>query len=404
MLWLLPGEIPVTFSLLGAKLKLHRKGAVRLPNLFDYLTWRGDISLLQVPLTPVDNLILSNLSYVHFDDLLCPDLRRCKTLRQAAEAFLSLPPAQQRSRVRCKEDLDMLRAILAAPRFADLELAFYDDRFIPEEEMQFAAMAVLLGDGSAFLSFRGTDSSLVGWKEDFNMSFLDFVPAQQAALEYTERFADAFPGPLYLGGHSKGGNLAVFAASLCRPKVRDRIRAVFNNDGPGFTTHVLDSAGYQELLTRIQTFVPQSSVIGMLLEHEESYTVVKSRHIGIFQHDPYTWEVLGGDFVRVEEVTAGSRITDRAVKNWVAHLSAEERSTIVDSVYELFTTNDIDTTTELRQPRNILAALRSLKDTDGTTLRLFADAIGKLARSTADALRDETVENTADDSPYLTLK
>jgi len=377
------------------------KGAVFLPDLFDYLTWRGDIPLTQVPLTPVDNLILSNLSYIHFQNLLPSGLQRPVPLKTAAAAFLALPQSQQRARSRCKEDLELLAALSHSPRFAPLELCFYDDRFIPEEEMQFAAMAILPGDGSAFLSFRGTDSTIVGWKEDFNMSFMDAVPAQLAALDYTRRFADLFSGPLYLGGHSKGGNLAVFAAALCPPKVRDRIRAVYNNDGPGFTDRVLTSPGYQELLTRMHTFVPQSSVIGMLLEHEETYTVVKSRHIGIFQHDPFTWEVLGGDFVRMEEVTAGSRITDRALKSWVAGLSSLQRSRIVDTVFELMSANDIDYTEQLRQPANLLAILRTLKDTDWDTRRLLADALGKLVRSAADALRDE---KDSDEGAALTLK
>jgi len=364
-----------------------------LPDLYDYLAWRGDLPMDQAPLNPVDSLILSNLSYIHFDELLPGDLLRPVSLRQAAEGFLTLPKGLRRDRVRIKEDEEMLRALADVPRFAALQLAFYDDRFAPEAEMQFAAMAVLLGDGSAYLSFRGTDSTLVGWKEDFNMSFLDTVPAQRAAVDYVERFAAHFPGSLYLGGHSKGGNLAVFAASLCRPAVRDRIRGVFNHDGPGFTSRVLESPGYQELLTRIHSFVPQSSVIGMLLEHEETYTVVKSRHIGIFQHDPYTWEVMGGDFIRMEEVTAGSRITDRALKSWVAGLSPQQRSQIVDGVFELITSNDIDCTEELRQPRNLLAILRSLKDADRGTRRLLADALGKLVRSTADALQEETASD-----------
>jgi len=151
----------------------------------------------------------------------------------------------------------------------------------------------------------------------------------------------------------------------------------------------------------MHTFVPQSSVIGMLLEHEETYTVVKSRHIGIFQHDPFTWEVLGGDFVRMEEVTAGSRITDRALKSWVAGLSSLQRSRIVDTVFELMSANDIDYTEQLRQPANLLAILRTLKDTDWDTRRLLADALGKLVRSAADALRDE---KDSDEGAALTLK
>lgn len=363
-----------------------------MPNLFDYLTWRGDLPLRQVPLCPVDSLVLSTLAYVHFRDLIPGDCGRSRSLGQAARAFLALPERERdRPRTRCKEDLDLLEALLQAPRFADLELTCYSDRFVPEKEMQFAAMAVLLGDGSAYLAFRGTDSTLVGWKEDFNMSFLDTVPAQWAAVDYVKRFAAAFSGPLYLGGHSKGGNLAVFAASRCPPKVRDRIRSVYNLDGPGFTAAFLTSPGYQELLPRIQTFVPQSSIIGMLLEHEEPYTVIQSRQIGILQHDPYSWSVLGGDFIRLEEVTSGSRLADRMTKNWVADLTPEQRGAFIDAVYDLLSAGDVSLARDLIHPQNLAASLRALKDTDEETRRLLGGILLRLARSTADTLREEGV-------------
>ena len=195
-----------------------------MSDLFDYLAWRGDIPMSQAPFNPVDGLILSILSYVHFDNLVPPDLRGPISLGKAAETYLALPEGR-RGRVRCPSDRQLLAALARCRRFSPLGLAFAQDRFVPEEEMQFAAIAVLLEDGSAFLSFRGTDATLVGWKEDFSMSFLDAVPAQQAALDYVERFASLFPGSLRLGGHSKGGNLAVFAGALARIKVRDRILA-----------------------------------------------------------------------------------------------------------------------------------------------------------------------------------
>ena len=159
-----------------------------LSDLFDYLAWRGDIPMSQAPFNPVDGLILSILSYVHFENLVPPDLRGPISLGKAAETYLALPEGR-RGRVRCPLDRKLLAALARCRRFSPLGLAFAQDRFVPEEEMQFAAIAVLLEDGSAFLSFRGTDATLVGWKEDFSMSFLDAVPAQQAALDYVERFA-----------------------------------------------------------------------------------------------------------------------------------------------------------------------------------------------------------------------
>ena len=178
-----------------------------------------------------------------------------------------------------------------------------------------AALTVLLEDGSAFLAFRGTDGTLVGWKEDFNLSFLDVVPAQLEAADYVQTFAAGFSGPLRLGGHSKGGNLAVAGAALAGMKARDQIRSVWSFDGPGLNAYLLARPGYSELLTRIRSFVPKSSVVGLLLAHEEPYTVVDSDQEGLFQHDPYSWQVQGPGFVRLEEVDPGSRLIDRTLKN-----------------------------------------------------------------------------------------
>ena len=358
-----------------------------MSDLFDYLAWRGDIPMDQAPFNPVDGLILSILSYVHFDGLVPSDLRGPIPLGEAAGAWLSLPEGR-RGRVRCPSDRKLLAALARCRRFSPLGLAFAQDRFVPEEEMQFAAIALLLEDGSAFLSFRGTDATLVGWREDFNMSFLDAVPAQQAALAYVERFASLFPGPLRLGGHSKGGNLAVFAGALARLKVRDRILAIYNNDGPGFTRLVLDSPGYQELLTRLHTFVPQSSVVGLLLERDEPHTVVRSRQIGLLQHDPYSWEVEGGSFVQAEEVTPGSRMADQAIKGWLAGLSPQERSQFVDALFQLLSAGEASTTADLLQPRSLQAALRSLADDRDGTRRTLAGGLVQLARSAAAVWRE----------------
>ena len=303
-----------------------------MADLFDYLTWRGDLSLRQVPFGPVDALVLSILSYIPFGSLVSEEIEGSVTLEWAARSYLA-QPVDCGGRIQCGEDRRLLGLLAGSTRFSRLRLACAAERFAPEEESQFAALAVLLADGSAFLSFRGTDATLVGWKEDFNMSFLDIVPAQRAAAEYTGRFAARFSGPLLLGGHSKGGNLAVCAAALCQARDRDRIRAVYSFDGPGFTPYLLSQPGYWELLTRLHAYVPQSSVVGMLLEHGEGHTVVRSDRTGLLQHDPYSWQIQGGDFLRLDQVSPGSKRLDRVLKDWLAGLSPDQREKAVDTLF-----------------------------------------------------------------------
>ena len=352
-------------------------------NLLDYLAWRGDLSLDRVPFGPVDGLVLSVLSYVHFDGPAQGE--EPVPLGEVAEEYLALPAAR-RGRCRCETDLALLRALADSPRFARLGLCRCADRFVPKEETQFAALTVLLDDGSAFLALRGTDGTLVGWKEDFNLSFLDVVPAQLEAADYVQTFAAGFSGPLRLGGHSKGGNLAVAGAALAGMKARDQIRSVWSFDGPGLNAYLLARPGYSELLTRIRSFVPKSSVVGLLLAHEEPYTVVDSDQEGLFQHDPYSWQVQGPGFVRLEEVDPGSRLIDRTLKNWLAGLTNAQREAVVDTLYELLSSGDATTVKEALEPKNLANALRAALDADPNDLLTAASSLGRLAGAALRAL------------------
>lgn len=359
-----------------------------MPDLFDYLVWRGDLTIEQVPLGAVDTLVLTTVCYVDFGGFVPAGPEQTVTLKQAADCFLALPREEQLLRVRSRTDIDLVEALSKTTRFSELYLSCYENRLEEENELQFSAVAVSLKGQGTFLAYRGTDNSLVGWKEDFNMSFQDSVPAQWLARDYLEHCAGWFKGPLILGGHSKGGNLAVFAASMCRPQIRARVKTVYNHDGPGFTELVMNHEGYRQLLSKIQTFVPESSVVGMLLEHQEPYIVVKSRYIGVFQHDPYSWEVLGNDFIRLEDISEGSRVLDQTVKSWVAGLSAEERGKVVDTVYDMLQSTQADRIQELIQPKNLYNILRAVKNESEENRRHVASALGQLAKTAVQTIKD----------------
>lgn len=346
-----------------------------MADMFDYLEWRGDLTFTQDRPNQVDALIFSSLAYLSFGDSVSRTLSDPIPLRDAAEEFLSLPDKERRIRV--KNDLKLLEAAAKSVRFGETKILFYRDQLIPEEETQFAAISFLLDDGSAFLAFRGTDYSLTGWKEDFNMSFCDEVPAQRLALAYTREFCEAYLLPLRLGGHSKGGNLAVYAAAKCDPLLQKRILTVYNNDGPGFRENMVKDFGYLAIVPRIHTYVPQSSVIGMLLEHEEPYTVIRSRSVGLLQHDAYNWELMGKQFIPMEELTADSRFLDRTIKTWLADMTLEDRNQVVDAVFDLLGTGDVESARDIIQPRNIRNYLRTL-NSDANIRRILSGELSSL--------------------------
>ena len=278
-----------------------------MANILDYLDWREDLTLAQDPFNEVDNLILAELSFVDFGGIVPgPGEGRAVPLWKAAEAYFAKTEGRpiDMGVLVPNQIPELLRRTAASPRFRDMKLNGFVDHLDTVKAEQFAALAAECGDGTVYLSFRGTDDTLAGWKEDFYLSCMREVPAQKMAVTYTEAMAHQYPRiKLRLGGHSKGGNLAVWAGVFCPTAVQRRIAAVWSNDGPGFHEDILSLPRHIRLAERIHTIVPKSSVVGMLLEHEEDYTVVDSSQQGLMQHDGFSWEVLGNHFVRLHSVT-----------------------------------------------------------------------------------------------------
>ncbi len=351
-------------------------------NLFDWLAWRGDITLSQLPFGEVDNLALSVLAYLPLDGIVPGlDEKRGICLRDAAEAFFK--NANLQDSVRDEQDKDFLRALAASERFGPLELFAASSLLDNETETQFAALTVDTGDRHLFVAFRGTDMSLTGWKEDFNMSFMDTVPAQLEAVKYLDRVARLRRGRLRVGGHSKGGNLAAFAAAFTTPRVQRRIVAVWNNDGPGFNANIVAERGYAIIKDRLYSFIPQSSVVGMLLEHEEAVTVIRSSRTGILQHDPYSWIVEGGHFARAEELDSSSLFIDRTLKDWLASMPAEKRGAVIEALYEIILSTESRTVLELASNwvRNAGTIIHRFNTIDSETRTMILEAAGLLFKA-----------------------
>lgn len=361
-----------------------------MANLFDYLNWRGDLSLEKDPLRAVDSLILCRMSYVPFEDIVPPPGKgEPISIGEAARRFFEAGYESTRALL-MPDDKDLLKALENSPRFSQCRLCGYVDKVSAEQEEQFSAVTVLLPNADLFVAFRGTDNTLVGWKEDFNMSFLSTVPSQQEAVEYVKQTAKSFDGEIYLGGHSKGGNLAVYAAAFCGEEIRRRIHRVYNNDGPGFSEDIIRRDGYQAVKERISTFVPQSSVVGMLLEHEEEYTVVHSTQMGIFQHDAYSWEVLGGDFVRMDRVTDGSVFIDRSLKDWVAGMGGQQRKQFFDALFSILGATEAQTMSELSAGlvKNAGKIFAAVKELDESTRKVMTQTISGLIEAAKKNLPD----------------
>ena len=318
---------------------MNTKNQIQASSIYEYLAWRGDLPFESVPPNEVDSLIFSLLSYIEFEGFVpgaFESEKKKAVLLTVTKDFLRAQNGEIPSMglIIPKEIVTLLARAAKSARFGLTRPFGYVSKICDNEQKQFSAICFDIGGGDTFVAFRGTDDTLVGWKENFNMSFMSTVPAQREALEYLEEAAAATKGKLYVGGHSKGGNLAVFASVKASEKTRERIETVYNHDGPGFGAEFIHSEEYSQMRSKISTLVPQSSVVGMMLEHEESYTVVKSRSAGLLQHNGLSWEVLGPNFVRLDSISEESKLIDTSLKAWLAELSVSEREAVVDSLYE----------------------------------------------------------------------
>ena len=361
-----------------------------MANIEDYLEWRGDLTFNQAPFNEVDNLILSALSYIVFDGIVPgPAYKDVITLEEASKLFFKMYTAQDLAVQNTFTRLVpfILKKVAYTERFKHVGLCKYVSTIDYKDEKQFAALHILLEDGSTYISYRGTDDTLVGWKEDLNMTYMMPVPSQIEALRYLEETTRKSKRPLRIGGHSKGGNLAIYAAINCGDKLKKRIIEIYNNDGPGFYEDVIESKGYKEMLHKIKTIIPESSIIGMLLEHQEEYVIVKSKKKGILQHDIMNWEVLGPKLVYLESVSKNSQKLDHTIKSWLQNTERSQRAQFIEALFRALESTGAKTVSELTADKikninNVLTTWGAMEETTKEmvikTLKIMASEYYKL--------------------------
>ena len=321
-------------------------------NIMDYLEWYGDFDFSVMPFNEVDNLILAELSYASLDGIV-PEPQLGRKLRPISvkEAALKLDESGKLEKS-CKLERNaglLLLEMAKGRRFADAVLAGYVDKHDFKNQEQFSALHVYLSDGTLFVSYSGTDDTILGWKEDLNMAYQMPVPSQEEAVEYLEKTVPHDGRLIRIGGHSKGGNLAIYAAAMCYDRLKRRIIAIYNNDGPGFLESMLEKKAYLEIKDKVRTIVPETSIIGMLLEHGDSYEVVKSTGKGIMQHDGLSWQVYRNGFVKLDERSKESLVIDKTISAWVMGLSDDERVAFVDAVYDMLTRAGVNYLSDLEK-------------------------------------------------------
>ena len=335
--------------------------------VFDYMNWRGDLSFSQDPFNEVDSIVLSMICFLDFTGVVPSPAEKGSI--SLAEAMSRMPEKFEGDRrlgaILPDDILYMSHAAARAPRYMDAKLFAFENVIDEEKEMQFCAMSFRLSDGSLFVAFRGTDDTIVGWKEDFNMTFLSHIPAQERAAAYLNYVAQRHGGPIRTGGHSKGGNLAIWAAVHSAEDVRERIVFAYSNDGPGFTREMLESYEYITMRDRCMTYVPQSSLVGMLMEHDTNHQIIYSSKSGLMQHDPYSWAVCRNQYLYLDSRSTFGEHSDTATRKLLNSMTVEERRAMVSDLFEALESTGAKTLTELTQSKGVLtSAIKTVSEYD----------------------------------------
>lgn len=325
-------------------------------NILDYVAWRGDLSFEEREINETDSLILTVLSYENFDGILSEQTSR--TLSETAQLFFAKYDEESlKKRVSMtNRSYELLRETAKSKRFGSLKMINYVNEVDERLDLQFSAVTFCHNDEWKYIAYRGTDDTIIGWKEDFAMTYRDCVPSQKKAVEYLNRITDESlltklfkKSVYYVGGHSKGGNLAMYAGAFVNEDIQKRIKRIDNFDGPGFDEVVWQKSSFQRILPVIHTYIPAGSLFGRLFVHSEKVSILKSDQMGLWQHDAFSWLVNAQGFIRQSDITQGSQKAVAKLNDMLNEYSAKEREELVESLFKVFSNLDIHTLSDLTQ-------------------------------------------------------
>lgn len=344
-----------------------------MANCLDYLEWRGDLPFVRDPINEVDLLIFSVLAYASMDELFGRD--RQLTIPELTQRYVDAGIDQSNLPYDPKPLL--LRAA-ECQRFANVLVSRYVNRVDDAKHLQFSACTFQTGSKTAVIAFRGTDNTVVGWHEDFNFSISQETPAQRMAVLYLNQ---SIAEEIYTCGHSKGGNLAMYASSFAHDYVQKRIVRVASYDGPGFQPEIMKEEGYQKILDRAFLIIPESSVFGLLMNQRAQRSIVRSTDIGLGQHNPYTWKLKGSHFEKTNKLSAFSKYIDETVDKWLESVSIEERRQFINTVFTAIESTGVSTFQEMKKKKleTANAIFKALQKTDSEEVRMMGDTLLKLA-------------------------
>lgn len=339
-----------------------------MANINDYLNWRGDLLINKdTPFNEIDSMILARFSYLRFDKIKMNDIETVASISEKMQVL-------DNEEFLYDGDKELITNLGKSNRFKNMQVTDYIKKFDKQVEKQFGAVTIHISEEEIYISFIGTNSTITGWKEDFNMAFMDNVPCQIEGKNYLESVASKYKNKkLRIGGHSKGGNVAIYSAITASKEIQDRIIKGYNYDGPGFNKKTIEQYKNSNILSKLVTYMPQDSIIGRILDHQEKCEISLSLEKGIYQHDIYSWQVLRDDLIKSEKMTDTSDAMGNTLKEWLETTSPEQRKIFFDEIFELFYSTEASRFAEIQKnlSKNIVKIFKAygeISDEDKKTI------------------------------------
>ena len=320
-------------------------------NLITYVQQYGNQTFEDKSLTDIDVLILTEIAYLPFDEIVPKsfDVTEAISLEQLGKEFAKVQEKLQEHNpfMITSERIQLLEIVSESQRYKEIKVFGFMNDIDDELTKQFAAVCYQWEEHTRWIIFRGTDESLTGWKEDFMMTYSDLIPAQTDAIEYLRKQAELFEGNLSISGHSKGGNLSLYASAMQEEAIQNRIHKIYCWDSPGVHRSILDTEGYQRVVSKAKRYIPQDSIVGLMLESQVPYHIIESQGSGISQHSALMWNIEEDHFVELTELTRNSQLTDQTFKQWTEVVSDEDLKLFFDTFFELIFEMGVETVNDV---------------------------------------------------------
>ena len=342
-----------------------------MENVFSYLKWRGDLDFNTSGFNSIDNIIFSALSYLKLN------IKEDEILN-LEEAYQRYTIGESSSNIFYMNVEKLFTLVQESKRFKNVKIARYKRIIDKSVEEQFGAVTFILPNDTLYIAFSGTDESVVGWKENFNLSFLEKIPAQEEAKFYLEDILNHTKKKIFVGGHSKGGNLAMYAVIFCRDDYKNKIIQTFNNDGPGLPEEVFSTKEFLEIKEKIISYLPKFGVIGYLFSNKTQIKFIESYQIGILEHDLFSWKVNGTDFIFVDDLNKLAKDLVKKFNNGLKDIPKEKRKRIINLIYDLLLNFKIENLDDLFAKITDFPAFIKKYNLDFENIELILNLLGIL--------------------------